>query len=239
MSAAAVDQLREALERRFPGALPLGRGAAAGVGTGIPVLDRLLPGGGLARERLTLWRPGGGATAVLRAACETTVRQGGRAAWIDGGGRQSADFWRPGPLLVRPGSAGEALSSAEELLRSGGFGLVVLHGVEREASREAVRLVRAARAGGAAFVLTATEAPVAQLRVTSRLVPEGCHWRHDAFGDPVELLAVRIEVEAASLGWSGRGAFELPVRLHRARTFPDPRLADRRGWRGKRVRRAT
>jgi hypothetical protein len=47
-------------------------------------------------------------------------------------------------------------------------------------------------------------------------------------------------VEATSLGWSGRGVFELPVRTHQARLAPEPRLVDRRGapagvrWRPRR-----
>jgi hypothetical protein len=240
MTLAALTELREALERRFPDALPLSGSTVGGVGTGIAALDGLLPGRGLARGRLTVWRPGGGATAVLRAACEAVVRRGSRSVWIDGTGRQGADFWRAGPLLLRPGSEREALSGAEELLRSGGFALVVLQGVGREAVGEAVRLARAARAGGAAFVMGAAEAPVAHLRVRSRIDPAGYRWRHDVFGEAVEVVAVRVEVEATSLGWSGRSAFELPVRMHQPRLAPEPRLVDRRGappaarWRPRR-----
>lgn len=229
MSAAAVQELRQALERQFPDAQPLGRGTAATVGTGVAALDVLLPGGGLARGRLTVWRPGGGATAVLRTAVEAAVRRSERAAWVDGGGVLTGDFWRRGPLLVRPATEREALVSAEELLRSGGFALVVLTGAGREAGREAVRLSRAARAGGAAFVLSGGDAAVTHLRVASRIQPEGYRWRRDPFGEPVEVTAVRIEVEAASLGWSGRTSFELPVRTHRLRLAPEPRLVDRRG----------
>jgi hypothetical protein len=237
MSAAAVHDLRQALERRFPDALPLGRGTVAAVGTGVAALDVLLPGGGLARGRLTLWRAGGGATAVLRAAVEQAVRRRERAAWVDAGGMLSGDFWRRGPLLVRPGTEREALVSAEELLRSGGFGLVVLAGGGREAGREAVRLSRAARAGGAAFVLVGDSAGLAHLRVASSIRPEGYRWRRDPFGEPVEVTAVRIEVEASSMGWSGRTSFELPVRTHGARMSPDGRLVDRRGAKRK-LRRA-
>lgn len=229
MSAAALQELKQALERRFPDALPLGRGTAAAVSTGVAALDVLLPGGGLARGRLTLWRPGGGSTAVLRTAAEAAVRRGERSAWVDAGGALSADFWRTGPLLVRPGTEREALISTEELLRSGGFGLVVLTGSIREAGREAVRLARAARAGGAAFVLTAPASAVTHLRVTSRIHPDGYRWRRDPFGEPVEVTAVRVEVEASSMGWGGRTSFELPVRTHRARLSPEPRLVDRRG----------
>jgi hypothetical protein len=229
MSAFALRDLKEALQRRFPDALPLGRGIAEAVRTGSPALDALLPAGGLARGRLTLWQPGGGATAVLRQACESTVWQGERAAWIDGAGTHGADFWRAGPLLVRPAGEAEALTAAEELLRSGGFGLVVLTGGRREAAKEAVRLSRSARAGGAALVLIQAEAAVAHLRVRSRTAPDGYRWRRDAFGEPVEVVAVRLEVEAAALGWSGRTILELPVRTHAPRLSPEPRLADRRG----------
>jgi hypothetical protein len=228
---AALDHLREALERRFPDALPLGRGSATSSSSGIVALDALLPGQGLPRGRLTAWQPGGGATAVLRAACEAAVRRGERSAWVDGAGLQCADFWRRGPLLVRPPAGVGALEAAETLLRSGGLAVLVLHGCGREAAREAVRLTRAARAGGCALVVVAPSLQVAQLRVASRLTPDGYRWRRNAFGEPVEPVAVRVEVEASSLGWSGRTTFELPVRSYAQRTAPDPRLPDRRGAR--------
>jgi hypothetical protein len=227
--ATAVLDLRRALEQRFPDALPLGPGTVGAVGTGIEALDALLPGRGLARGRLTAWRAGGGATAVLRAACEAAVARGERAAWVDGSGVQSADFWRGGPLLVRPSTVREALSGAEELLRSGGFALLVLLGAEREAAREAVRLARAARAGGAALVAGVTGSPVAPLRVVSRIAPDQYRWRHDPFGEPAEVVSVRVEVEAWSLGWSGRTHFDLPVRTQGLRLSPETRLVDRRG----------
>lgn len=229
MSALALKDLRQALEQRFPDALPLGRGTTSAVGTGVPALDVMLPGNGLARGRLTLWRPGGGATAVLRMALEMAVRRGERSAWVDGSGALTADFWRAGPLLVRPASVREALSGAEELLRSGGYALVVVTGCGREGGREGVRLSRAARAGGGALVLVGEESAVTHLRVGSRIAPEGYRWRRDPFGDPVEVTAVRIEVEASSMGWSGRTSFELPVRMHGARLSPEPQLVDRRG----------
>ena len=227
-AAVALQELREALERRYPDAVPLGRGIAPAVGTGLGPLDKLLPGGGLARGRVTVWRPGGGATAVLRAASEAAVVRGERAAWVDAGGSQSADFWRSGALLVRAG-AKAALACAEELLRSGGFAVVVLAGAGREAGREAVRLSRSARVGGAALVLVTEDAALAHLRVVSWLPPEGYRWRYNAFGEPVSVESVRVEVEASALGWSGRTSFELPVRQHDQRLGPEPRLVDRRG----------
>jgi hypothetical protein len=224
-----LHELRQTLEQRFPDALPLVAGTAAGLGTGIEALDALLPGHGLARGRLTVWRPGGGATAVLRSACEAVAGRGERSVWIDGAGVQGADFWRGGPLLFRPATEREALESAEELLRSGGFALVVLTGVGGGAAREAVRLARAARAGGAAFVASMAEAAMAHLRVVSRITPEGYRWRYDPFGEPVHVVAVRLAVEASALGWSGRCTFELPVRTYHPRLSPEPRLVDRRG----------
>jgi len=238
----AIQDLRSALERRFPDAIPLGRGLAPSVATGIAALDGVLPGSGLARGRLTAWRPGGGATAILCAAAEAAIARGERAAWIDTAGVQSADFVRKGVLLVRPENALAALRAGEELLRSGGFALVVLSGAGREAGREAVRLARSARAGGSAFVLVTDEPAISHLRVESKLSPGGYRWRRNPFGEPVEAVAVRVEVEASSLGWSGRASFELPVRTHGARVAPEPRLVDRRGAppaaRWRRVRRA-
>jgi hypothetical protein len=226
---AALHHLKEALERRFPDALPLGRSTVGAAVTGIRALDGLLPDGGLARGRLTVWHPGGGATAVLRSACEATVLRGERAVWVDAGGRQGADFWRTGPLLIRAASELKALEAAEALLQSGGVSLLVLHGCSRSAAAAAVRLSRAARAGGSALVLVVPETPVAHLRVTSHLSPDAYRWQRNAFGEPVEPVAVRVAVEASSLGWSGRTTFELPIRIHGLRLAPEPALPDRRG----------
>jgi hypothetical protein len=228
MSAMALHQLKEALERQFPDAAPLG-GRTLTAGTGLGALDALLPGGGLPRSRLTVWQPGGGATAILRAACEAAAGRRERAVWIDTAARQGADFWRSGPWLLRPPTERAALEAAESLLRSGGLALLVVHGCGREAATAAVRLTRAARAGGCAFVLVAEGTRVAHLRVRSRLSPEAYRWRHNAFGEPVEPVAVRLTVEASSLGWSGRATMELPIRTHGLRLAPDPRLPDRRG----------
>ena len=235
---AALDLLRQTLQQRFPDAVPLGHGLAAAVASGIAPLDAMLPGGGLARGRVTLWQPGGGATAVLRSATLAAVSRGERSAWVDGGGQLAEEAWPAGVLLLRPRGALEALVCAEELLRCGGFALVVLGGGGSAAGGEAVRLGRAARAGGAAFVLVGAEASVAHMRVRSRIAPEGYRWRRDAFGAGVAVESVRVEVEANSLGWSGRARFEVAVREHAQRLALEAGLVDRRGapaavrWRG-------
>ncbi|MGH7476256.1 MAG: hypothetical protein ACRELD_08200 [Longimicrobiales bacterium] len=238
--------LRELLEQRFPGALPLSVGGTAEpVSTGVAVLDRLLPQNGLPRARLTLWRPGGGATAVLRESCARVVARGERAAWIDAAGLVTGSFWKDGPLLVRPPGVVSALGCAEELLRSGGFALVVLalgeasrsasgtHGLEavRRGAADAafVRLSRGAREGGGALVLVAPHSPVAALRLVSRITSDGYEWDSGPLAEPAQVAWVRMRVKATSPGWSGHTEFRLAV------AHPDPRLAlesalpDRRG----------
>lgn len=221
--------LRQALEHKFPDALPLAHATAGAVGTGISALDALLPGGGLPRGRLTAWEAGGGTSAVLRAASSAVLERDERAAWIDGAGTVSADGWRTGPLLLRPHGEVEALTCAEELLRSGGFGLVVVTGLGRHAARCGVRLSRAAKAGGSALVMVGAVSDVAALRVGCTIEPGAWRWQPDPFGGPGEPGAVRIRLEARSLGWSGATSFELPVCTPLTRSALDPLLVDRRG----------
>jgi hypothetical protein len=229
----AVEQLRDTLRARFPDAVPLVHRLARPVPTGIVQLDGLLPDGGLPRGRLTEWTPGGGATAVLRAACAAVREHGERAAWVDAAGTLADS--PAGPLLVRPPGEMAGLASAEELLRSGGFALVVLAGAGRSLGREGVRLSRSAREGGAAFVVLGEGAPIAHLRVASRIEPYDYCWRNDPFGEPADVVAVTVRLSARSLGWSGEISFRLPVFAHRQRQALDPILADRRGvrWRRK------
>lgn len=234
MAAAVLADLKETLRQRFPDALPVSYRTASPVATGLTKLDTLLPTRGLPRGRLTVWTPGGGATAVLRAAAGAAVERGERAAWVDAAGMVAADVWREGPLLVRPGEEVAALECAEELLRSGGFALVVLAGAGRGVERAGVRLGRAAREGGAAFVALGGDAPVAHLRLRSRIEPDDYRWVRGAFGEPAEIVAVTVHVEARSLGWSGETSFRLPVTGHAQRLAPASWLADRRGVKRRR-----
>jgi hypothetical protein len=224
----ALAKLRHDLEQRFPDALPLSRGLAAAVATGIGPVDALLPGKGLARGRVTLWQAGGGATAVLRAACLAAIERGERAAWVDGAGSQVEGF-SAGPLLVRPSGEMETVVCAEELLRCGGFALVVVSGGGRQAVDAAVRLGRAARTGGSGFVLIGRDAAVAHMRIQTRIRPEGYRWRHNPFGEPVEPESAEIELEARSMGWSGRARFRVPLEVYPQRLGPEAGLVDRRG----------
>jgi hypothetical protein len=226
---ASVAALRALVEQRFPDALPITHRSTA-VATGLPPLDRILPSGGLPRGRLSVWASQGGATAILRAACLTTVTAGERAAWIDGRGVVGGVLWDEGPILLRPKSLLHALRTAEELLRSGGFGLVVLSGLE-PARTETVRLTRAVREGGSALVTLAHETSMASLRLTSRLLPNGYRWRRDPFGGPAEAQLAVMHVRAQAPGWNAHTNLSIPIAHHELRLSLDTELADRRGVR--------
>ncbi|GAC1652742.1 MAG: hypothetical protein NVS4B3_15170 [Gemmatimonadaceae bacterium] len=224
---ASVAALRTLLEQRFPDAAPLTKRSDA-VATGVSLLDKILPGGGLPRGKLTTWTPHGGATAILRAAAQTTLAHGERAAWIDGALMVPGAYWNDGPVLLRPTSRVHALRAAEELLRSGGFALVVLSGVESEGT-ETVRLTRLARDGGSALVTQTTKPSLATLRVVSRILPHSYRWRRTPFGDAAEVQLAVVQVRARALGWNAHTEFPMPVLAHELRLSLDPMLADRRG----------
>jgi len=226
----ALTALRSLLEERFPDASPITRRAATQLATGIGELDRALPSGGLPRGRLSVWAPRGGATAILRAACHGVLAAGERSAWIDTVGSIAGAFWdeEGGPLLVRPSSRLNALRSAEELLRSGGFALVVLAGAEPR-GQETVRLTRATRDGGSALVALTTHAAMSALKLTSRITPADYRYKRTPFGDPAEITHARVRVDSVALGWKAHAEFVLPVTHHELRLSLEPELADRRG----------
>ncbi|HEX6588469.1 MAG TPA: hypothetical protein VF039_05555 [Longimicrobiales bacterium] len=273
----AVRQLRETLELRFPEAMPIARGLAPAVATGVRELDAALPNGGLPRGCLTVWRGGAAASALLRSACVQAVARGERAAWVDGAGVTVGDFWPRGVMMVRPrrsqaqvqagapagrghgrgrwlnnssgslnrldtpvrpSSALPALAAAEELLRSGGFALVVVTGVPGGLEAELVRLSRVAREGGGAVVTV--EQPcvdgrpggavsAARLRVETWYRPEAHAWRRGVFGEPVELATMGVGARVTGTGWLRHVNLELPVLEHAYRLSLDPGLVDRRG----------
>lgn len=227
-SARDLTALRALLDERFPDASPITRRAAPQLATGIAELDQALPSGGLPRGRLSVWRPHGGATAILRAACHGVLAAGERSAWIDSAGQVAGAFWDEGPLLVRPSSRLHALRSAEELLRSGGFSLVVLAGAEPR-GQETVRLTRATRDGGSALVALTAHSALSALRLVSRIAPADYRYRRSPFGDPADITDVRVRVDAVAIGWKGHAEFVLPVVHQELRMALDPGLADRRG----------
>src|SRR3954469_22186120 len=216
MASNSVAALKALLQQRFPDATPLTGGSQTTehVATGVSALDQVLPNGGLPRGRLSVWAPNGGATAILRAACHSVVANGERSAWIDGDNTVAGAFWGDGPYLVRPKSRIHALRGAEELLRSGGFSLLVLAGAEPQGT-EMVRLTRAAREGGTALVTVGSAASMASLRLKSRLLRY--RWRRTPFGDPACAQDATIRVDARAVGWNAHIEFPIPVTHHELR----------------------
>jgi hypothetical protein len=225
---ASVAALRALIQQRFPDAAPITHGSTEPVTSGIPELDRILPGEGFPRAKLSVWEPNGGVSAVLRAACRSTLAAGERVAWVDAASVITGPAWEDGPLLYRPKDRIQALRGTEELLGSGGFGLVVLTGAEPRGT-ETVRLTRAARDGGGALIALTTNTAMASLRLTSRLLPHTYRWRRDPFGDPAEAQLVVMRVRARSPGWNAATEFPVAVVHDDLRSALEPGLADRRG----------
>jgi hypothetical protein len=168
--------------------------------------------------------------------CRTAVLDGERAAWIDGARTIAGAFWDGPALLVRPPSSVHAVRAADELLRSGGFRVVVLTGV-CASEAETMRLVRAAHDGGGALVAVTSNTAMAALRMASRITD--VQWRFDPFGEPAHIESVKISSDVRALGWSKRAEFSIPVVSYELPVSLESGLADRRGLpRTRLVRRA-
>lgn len=139
-------------------------------------------------------------------------------------------YWdMPGGLLLFRPRSSEAAGCAEELLRSGGFALVVLSSCGVLSDGEGVRLGRGAREGGSALVVVAGGAPLSHLRARSSFDVSGFQWCRGPFGEPVSLEAVAVRVKLQSMGLSRGVRLRLPVEHHDVRLSLEPRLVDRRG----------
>lgn len=230
MSAAALTTARQLIAARFPDALPAAQRSWSAVRTGLGELDELLPSGGFQRGRLSSWRPGVGAAALLRSAAVHAVGSGERAVWVDGTRSITGAVWPAGPMLVRPADRTGALRATVELARSGGFALVVLDGLDPDQTG-LVRLSRAAHEGGAALVILSRATSLATLRVRSHArVPEYV-WRRSRIGDGDDVERVRVQVETRASGWLRQGTLSLALRHHDLRLSLDSALPDRRGTR--------
>jgi len=230
MSAPALNlrDLRALLDARFPDATPVPRRTTDGIATGIEALDAILPNGGFPKGRLSAWAPYGGATSVLRATSAAAALAGERVAWVDGAGTVPGAWWQHGPVLLKPTDRVRALRAAEQLLRSGGFALVVLTGAE-PVGTEHVRLSRAAHDGGSAFVVVSSAATMAALKITSHIEPAAYRWERDPHGDPASVVSATLAVRVTSLGWNRRARLVVPVVAHRVPSALPVSLPDRRG----------
>jgi len=225
---ASPGALRALLRDRFPDAVPLPDRVVPPIPTGLGVLDAILPNGGLPRGRLTVWQsPEGAASALLRASATAILDRGERVAWIDGA-RTLGHHWDDGPLVVRPASDDLALRAAEILLRSGGFALVVLAGVDPE-STAMLRLSRMAHEGGGGFLAVTRRSLTASLRITSRYLPLQHRTIPGPFGHPAQLATVAVAIESRAPGWKAATTLHLPLVSHDLRLSLEPGLADRRG----------
>ena len=113
-------------------------------------------------------------------------------------------------------------------MRCGGFALVVLDGTEPEGT-EMVRLTRAVREGGGAFVAITPSPSLAKLRMESKILPHSYRWTRGPFDDPVEVQHATIRVRARAAGWNAHADITVPVTPHDVRLSLEPGLADRRG----------
>ncbi|MBL8988480.1 MAG: hypothetical protein JNJ80_19565 [Gemmatimonadetes bacterium] len=219
--------LRRLLVERFPDAVLLPDRATPPVATGLIEFDRIFPQGGLPRGRLVAWPTQVGATAVLRAVCHGLLRRGERTAWVDGR-RALGTEWIDGPLVIRPRDESLALKSAEILLRSGGFSLIVLTGVEPDQAA-LLRLSRMVHEGQGAFLAVTQRTLTASIRLSSRFLLDRFRWAVGPFGEVAAVETVALEIAATAPGWSRSATLTLPASSHDLRHALDPDLADRRG----------
>jgi hypothetical protein len=189
-----------------------------------PALDAALLGG-VPRGQVTEWAGprSAGKTAALRQLVHAVREAGAGAAYVDGTGTLAPAAWVrgvPGPdgaapfWVVRPPASG-VLAAADELLRSGAFGLVIAEGAEGAgagagagaAGAEAevatewkrapvIRLQRLAREAGAALVAVVGrpgQVPQAGLRVEFSTDPgfRSCRVRVGGHGRPEEISLVQ------------------------------------------------
>jgi hypothetical protein len=135
------------------------RGEEGVLATGLAPLDRILPGGGIPRGRLTelLGTRGSGRTALVRQLVEQAVADGRWVAYVDAARTLAPREWAhlgryEGLWVVRPRDPTRGAWSADVLLRSGAFALVVLDGAPPLPRPVAVRLGRLAREHDVALV---------------------------------------------------------------------------------------
>lgn len=183
MSAAPdLNRLRTELEKRFGSAIRPVPGTAPererpGFRTGVRAIDQLLPAG-VPRRAVTLWagEATSGRTAAVRALVEAACGEA-LVAVVDATRTLDADGWcgadgrsAPGVWVARPPDAAHAAEGAwvaEQLLRTGAFGLVVLDGPPPDPT-EAHRLRALARETDTAL-LVSTDARDAGWRADLRL----------------------------------------------------------------------
>lgn len=198
--------------------------------TGLPPLDAAL-GGGIPRGRLTelTGTRGVGKTALLKRVVANVLQQGGWVAWID-----ATRTLTPAPwidlgarfVVVRMPEARRSAWTADLLLRSGVFGLVVLDGAPPLSRVQGVRLAQIARERNAACVLlehvTAAHPP-------ARRLPGSVRVQITRTTERSAHAPLRLTIEKGGVV-SRAPVVEVPrVVIMARRLCPDPTIPDRRG----------
>ncbi len=220
-----VGSLARASELRFAGA------GALVWRLGWPELEAALPGG-VPRGQVIEWAGprSAGKTAALRQMVWAVRDAGAGAAYVDGTGTLTPAPWVGGKSegaggsggagggapfwVVRPPEPSDVLAAAEELVRSGAFGLVIAEGANWPRGL-VIRLQRLARGTGAALVAVVDRSgrvPMAGFRVR--------------FSSDPRRRSYRVQVQ-------GRGPIRevsyvhgLPYRLPEDSGLPDRRTSE-------------
>ncbi len=150
-----------------------GRVASDPYGTGIAHLDRAL-GGGIPRGRITeiVGPLAVGKTALLRQVVTHILQSGGWVAWIDAQRTlAAAPFADLGDRLVvvRPRDSKRSAWTADLLLRSGVFSLVIIDGAHPLSRVHGVRLAQLARERDAACVVLSHQSTPSRISGAVRL----------------------------------------------------------------------
>ncbi len=208
------------------GALARASELRAGLGAlawrlGCPELDEALHGG-VPRGQVTEWAGlrSAGKTAALRQLVRAVQEAGTGAAYVDGTGTLTPAPWvlgRLGPQrtppfwVVRPPERVGVLAAAEELFKSGAFGLVIAEGADWSRT-PVVRLQRLARETGAALIAVVDRpgrVPLAGFRVQ--------------FSSDPHSRSYRVQVRGRGLTHEVSYVHNLPYRLPEDSGLPDRR----------------
>ena len=183
--------------------LPPPAPVAPALPTGIVSLDDALVGGGLPRGRLTelVGGTGSGKTTLARVIVEATIATHGWVAYIDAQRTLDARDWthlghEDGMVIIRPHDPMRAAWSADILLRSSAFALVVLDGAPTLSKAAAVRLTGLARESGAALVLLGDRiGSASQLGGAVRLIMERRRRLSDSTNPDSTTSTIGVRVE--------------------------------------------
>ena len=167
--ARALEQLRAQMHDVVVGHKPAGLPMPTGVGA----LDVALSGG-IPRGRITevVGIRGAGKTALLRRVVQRVLASGAWVAWIDARRTLAPQPWADlgsRLVMIRPRDATRSAWSADLLLRSGVFALVVLDGAPLLSRVNGIRLAQLARERDAALVVVTDGTQPSRLGGTTRL----------------------------------------------------------------------